>query len=266
MCESLRGRNDERTRRPSTAPGFRSPCASPTDRARAPRRNADALRASPGPCARPVQRSPPPPFPARRCPARPVPATRPRMAFCEVEVTLSPSPGSLVGAVYQLPQTGTGRPSASGAAPPATSLQAAGGLSRGYAVIPTTWPRAPMAPTGRRNQGATSRTSRHHRPDRATHVATVAGKDVVARYNDPFGTVPGGVAPQVDGGPPGCGGPGDFDGADRRRARLLAARYSGTMLRVQAFTFAPRAICGEQVHSSEGGLAACAPRQRPTAS
>jgi feruloyl esterase len=119
----------------------------------------------------------------------PANATTKAPAFCEVRATLSPAPGSQIGAVYRLPLNWNGKVlgvGGGGSAGNVTLQGAVEGLSRGYAVIQndmghasanaTDWSFAITAP-GKPNVEAVIDFGH-----RATHEATVAGKVVVSRF------------------------------------------------------------------------------------
>ena len=110
-------------------------------------------------------------------------------AFCEIRVTISPVAASTIGAVYRLPEKWNGKVlgiGGGGAAGNLTLEAAREGLTRGYAVMqndlghpgtsPIDWSFALTAP-GKANVDAIIDFGH-----RATHLATVVGKQVVAKF------------------------------------------------------------------------------------
>jgi feruloyl esterase len=123
--------------------------------------------------------------------ARTVPAnaTSGTPSFCEVQATLSPVTGSTIGAVYRLPSNWNGKIlgiGGGGSAGNVTLQGATDGLKRGYAVVQndlghpgtsaTDWTFAVKA-LGEPNTEAIIDFGH-----RATHTATVVGKEVVSRF------------------------------------------------------------------------------------
>ena len=181
----------------------------------------------------------------------PVPgnATTNAPAFCEVQVTLAPVPGSRIGAIYRLPSNWNGKVlgiGGGGAAGDVTLQSASEGLARGYAVIQNDmghqspnaidWSFAIKAP-GQPNVEAIIDFGH-----RATHVATVSGKEIVARFY--------GRAAQRSywqgcstGGRQGLAEvqryPTDYDGVIAGAPVYSSTVYSNAMLRVQAFHARP---------------------------
>ena len=170
-------------------------------------------------------------------------------AFCEVQATLAPAPGSRIGAIYRLPANWNGKVLGIGGGGSAgnVTLQAASeGLARGYAVIQndlghsstngTDWSFAVKGP-GQPNVEAIIDFGH-----RATHVATVSGKELVARFY--------GRAAQRSywqgcstGGRQGLAEvqryPTDYDGVIAGAPVYSPTVYSNAMLRVQAFHARP---------------------------
>jgi hypothetical protein len=110
-------------------------------------------------------------------------------AFCEVRATISPVDGSRIGAVYRLPASWNGKVlgiGGGGAAGNLTIDAAADGLSRGYAVIQNDLGHA--SPNARdwsfaiRAPGQPNTEAIVDFGHRATHLATVAGKQVVEKF------------------------------------------------------------------------------------
>src|SRR5262245_52632995 len=166
-------------------------------------------------------------------------------AFCEVQATISPVEGSHIGAVYRLPANWNGKVlgiGGGGAAGNVTLQGAAAGLARGYAIVQndlghastgtTDWNFAIKAP-GQPNTEAIIDFGH-----RATHLATVVGKEVIAQYYK---------RPAQHSYWQGCstGGrqglaevqryPADYDGVIAGAPVYTPLTYSNAMLRVQAF-------------------------------
>lgn len=179
----------------------------------------------------------------------PANATTKTPAFCEVRATLSPAPGSQIGAVYRLPLNWNGKVlgvGGGGSAGNVTLQGAVEGLSRGYAVMQndlghpstsaTDWSFAITAP-GKPNVEAVIDFGH-----RATHEATVVGKAVASRF---YGR------PVQRSYWEGCstGGrqglaevqryPADYDGVIAGAPVYSPLVYSNAMLRVQAFHAKP---------------------------
>ena len=179
--------------------------------------------------------------------SKPVPANASTgtPAFCEVQTTLSPVAGSHIGAVYRLPANWNGKIlgiGGGGSAGNVTLQAAADGLARGYAIVQndlghpsasaTDWSFAVKGP-GQPNTEAIIDFGH-----RATHAATVAGKDLVTRFYR---------RPAQHAYWQGCstGGrqglaevqryPNDYDGVIAGAPVYSPLVYSNAMLRVQAF-------------------------------
>ena len=110
-------------------------------------------------------------------------------AYCEVHATITPVPGSKIGAVYRLPENWNGKVLGIGGGGFAGNVRAesaADGLGRGYAVIQNDMghagesaldPSFAVDESGHRNvEGIVDF------GHRATHLATVVGKQVVERF------------------------------------------------------------------------------------
>jgi feruloyl esterase len=170
-------------------------------------------------------------------------------AFCEVQATLSPVAESKVGAIYRLPSNWNGKIlgiGGGGSAGNVTLQGAAEGLKRGYAMVQndlghpgtsaTDWSFAVKAP-GQPNTEAIIDFGH-----RATHTATVVGKDLVSRFYQ---------RPAQRSYFQGCstGGrqglaevqryPGDYDGVIAGAPVYSPLVYSNAMLRVQMFHARP---------------------------
>jgi feruloyl esterase len=170
-------------------------------------------------------------------------------SFCEVQATLSPVVGSRIGAVYRLPSNWNGKIlgiGGGGSAGNVTLEAAAEGLARGYAVVQndlghsgtsaTDWSFAVKAP-GQPNTEAIIDFGH-----RATHTATVVGKDLVSRFYQ---------RPARHSYWQGCstGGrqglaevqryPADYDGVIAGAPVYSPLVYSNAILRVQTFHAKP---------------------------
>src|SRR5262245_25873572 len=170
-------------------------------------------------------------------------------AFCEVQATLSPVAASKIGAVYRLPSNWNGKilgVGGGGTAGNVTLQGATEGLKRGYAVVQndlghpspsaTDWTFATTSP-GQPNTEAIIDFGH-----RATHTATVVGKDLVSRFYQ---------RPAQHSYWQGCstGGrqglaevqryPGDYDGVIAGAPVYTPLVYSNAILRVQAFHAKP---------------------------
>lgn len=170
-------------------------------------------------------------------------------SFCEVQATLSPVPGSKIGAVYRMPSNWNGKVlgiGGGGSAGNVTLEGATEGLKRGYAIIQndlghpspsaTDWTFATKSP-GQPNTEAIIDFGH-----RATHAATVAGKDLVARfYNRPVqrsyfeGCSTGGRQGLAEV----QRYPTDYDGVIAGAPVYTPLVYSNAILRVQAFHAKP---------------------------
>ena len=170
-------------------------------------------------------------------------------SFCEVHATLSPVAGSSIGAVYRLPSNWNGKIlgiGGGGSAGNVTLQGAADGLKRGYAVVQndlghpgtsaTDWTFAVKAPGQPNTEGVIDF------GHRATHTATVVGKEVVSRFYK---------RPAERSYWQGCstGGrqglaevqryPADYDGVIAGAPVYSPLVYSNAILRVQAFHAKP---------------------------
>lgn len=170
-------------------------------------------------------------------------------AYCEVQGTISPVPGSRVGVIYRLPEQWNGKVLGIGGGGFAgnMSLQgAATGLSRGYAVIQNDMghassgslePAFAVTTPGQPNTEAIVDFGH-----RATHVATTVGKQVVARR---YGRQPAHAYWEgcSTGGRQGLAEvqryPDDYDGVIAGAPVYTPLVYSNAMLRVQAFHARP---------------------------
>jgi feruloyl esterase len=170
-------------------------------------------------------------------------------AHCEVAATITPVPGSKIGAVYRLPENWNGKALGIGGGGFAGSLSAeaaADGLTRGYAVIQNDLghpsasaldPSFAFDASGNRNvEGIVDF------GHRATHLATVVGKQVVARF---YGRPPERAYWQgcSTGGRQGLAEvqryPGDYDGVIAGAPVYTPLTYGNAMLRVQMFHATP---------------------------
>jgi feruloyl esterase len=182
--------------------------------------------------------------------SKPVPASaQPRgpsiPAFCEVHATISPVPGSHIGAVYRLPMNWNGKVLGIGGGGFAGNLTleaAAAGLSRGYAVIQNDLghestgaldPKFAITAAGKPNVDAIVDFGH-----RATHVATDVGKKLVSNF---YGRPPQRSYWQgcSTGGRQGLAEvqryPTDYDGVIAGAPVYNPLVYSNAILRVQAF-------------------------------
>ena len=176
-------------------------------------------------------------------------ATTGTPAFCEVQATLTPVAGSKIGAVYRLPANWNGKVlgiGGGGSAGNVTLQGAASGLARGYAVIqndlghPGTstidWSFSLKGPGQPNTEGIIDF------GHRATHAATVAGKEVVSRY---YGKPPQRSYFQgcSTGGRQGLAEvqryPTDYDGVIAGAPVYSALVPSNAILRVQSFHARP---------------------------
>lgn len=166
-------------------------------------------------------------------------------AFCDVRVTISPVPGSRVGAIYRLPANWNGKVLGIGGGGFAGNLSlaaAAEGLSRGYAVIQNDMGHASTASLDPafavKAPGQPNAEAIVDFGHRATHVATTVGKALVASYY---------AKPVQRAYWQGCstGGrqglaevqryPEDYDGVIAGAPVYTPLVYSNAILRVQAF-------------------------------
>lgn len=170
-------------------------------------------------------------------------------AHCEVQASISPVPGSKIGAVYRLPATWNGKVlglGGGGFAGDVRAASAAEGLARGYAVIQndlghtsggTFDPSFAIDAAGKHNVEGIIDFGH-----RATHLATVIGKEVATRFY--------GRAPQrayfegcSTGGRQGLAEvqryPDDYDGVISSAPVFTPLTYSNAILRVQAFHARP---------------------------
>ena len=179
----------------------------------------------------------------------PANATNGAPAFCEVQATIAPVEGSHIGAVYRLPANWNGKVlgiGGGGASGNVTLQGASAGLARGYAIVQndlghastgaTDWSFAIKAPGQPNTDGIIDF------GHRATHEATVVGKEIVARYYQ---------RPAQHSYWQGCstGGrqglaevqryPADYDGVIAGAPVYTPLVYSNAMLRVQAFHARP---------------------------
>jgi feruloyl esterase len=171
-------------------------------------------------------------------------------AFCEIKAKISPEPGSSIGAVYRLPATWNGKVlgiGGGGFAGDVTLESAVEGLARGYAVIQNDMghpssgvldPKFAIGADGKPNVPGIVDFGH-----RATHLATVVGKEVAAkRYGrEPEHAYWDGCS---TGGRQGLMEaqryPEDYDGVIAGAPVYTPLTYSNAMLRVQAFHAKPR--------------------------
>jgi feruloyl esterase len=188
---------------------------------------------------------------------------------CEVHAAISPVAGSKIGAVYRLPASWNGKVLGLGGGGFAGNVRAeaaADGLARGYAVIQNDLghPSASALDasfafdaSGKRNvEGIVDF------GHRATHLATVIGKEVAERF---YGRAPERAYWQgcSTGGRQGLAEvqryPGDYDGVIAGAPVYTPVTYSNAMLRVQMFHARPESnLKSEHVPLiREAVLAAC---------
>jgi len=188
---------------------------------------------------------------------------------CEVLATISPVPGSKIGAVYRLPAQWNGKVLGIGGGGFAGNVRAeaaADGLTRGYAVIQNDLghssgnaldPSFAIDASGKRNvEGIVDF------GHRATHLATVVGKQVAARF---YGREPERAYWQgcSTGGRQGLAEvqryPDDYDGVIAGAPVYTPLTYANAMLRVQMFHARPESnLKPEQVPLiRDAVLAAC---------
>ena len=170
-------------------------------------------------------------------------------AFCEVHVTISPTPGSHIGAVYRLPASWNGKVLGIGGGGFAGNLRveaAADGLARGYAVIENDLgnasanaldPSFAIGADGKPNVDGIIDFGH-----RATHLATTTGKEIVTQR---YGRAPERAYWQgcSTGGRQGLAEvqryPDDYDGVIAGAPVYTPLTYSNAILRVQAFHAKP---------------------------
>jgi feruloyl esterase len=170
-------------------------------------------------------------------------------AFCEVRVTISPTPGSHIGAVYRLPELWNGKVLGIGGGGFAGNLRveaAAEGLARGYAVIENDLGHASTSALDPSFAiGADGKPNVDGIVDfghRATHLATTTGKAIVAQR---YGRAPEHAYWQgcSTGGRQGLAEvqryPDDYDGVIAGAPVYTPLTYSNAILRVQAFHAKP---------------------------
>jgi len=170
-------------------------------------------------------------------------------AHCEVQAAISPVAGSKIGAVYRLPTNWNGKVLGIGGGGFAGNVRveaAAEGLARGYAVIQNDMghpsasaldPSFALDVAGKRNvEGIVDF------GHRATHLATVVGKEVATRA---YGRAPERAYWQgcSTGGRQGLAEvqryPDDYDGVIAGAPVYTPVTYSNAMLRVQMFHARP---------------------------
>jgi feruloyl esterase len=170
-------------------------------------------------------------------------------AYCEVQATISPVPGSKIGAVYRLPENWNGKVLGIGGGGFAGNVRpeaAADGLARGYAVLQNDMghastsaldPSFALDAQGKRNvEGIVDF------GHRATHLATVVGKEVATRL---YGRAPQHAYWQgcSTGGRQGLAEvqryPDDYDGVIAGAPVYTPLTYANAMLRVQLFHAKP---------------------------
>jgi feruloyl esterase len=178
-----------------------------------------------------------------------IPASAGVPAHCEVQAAISPVPGSKIGAVYRLPASWNGKVLGLGGGGFAGNVRveaAAEGLARGYAVIQNDLghpspnlldPSFALDADGRRNvEGIVDF------GHRATHLATVVGKEVATHA---YGRAPERAYWQgcSTGGRQGLAEvqryPDDYDGVIAGAPVYTPVTYSNAMLRVQMFHARP---------------------------
>jgi feruloyl esterase len=179
----------------------------------------------------------------------PADAQRGTPAFCEVRATISPVPASHITAVYRLPAMWNGKLLGIGGGGFAGNLNldaAVDGLKRGYAVV--------QNDLGHSGAGALDPSfaiTKDGQPNtegiidfghRATHLATLVGKQLVARF---YGRTPQRAYWQgcSTGGRQGLAEvqryPEDYDGVIAGAPVYTPLVYSNAILRVQAFHAKP---------------------------
>ncbi len=193
----------------------------------------------------------------------------PTPEYCEVHATITPVPGSKIGAVYRLPPRWNGKVLGIGGGGFAGNMSAgaaADGLARGYAVIQNDMghpsasgldPSFAVDETGKVNVEGIIDFGH-----RATHLATVIGKQVAARY---YGREPERAYWQgcSTGGRQGLAEvqryPGDYDGVIAGAPVYTPLTYANAILRVQMFHARPESnLAPEHVPMiRDAVLAAC---------
>jgi feruloyl esterase len=170
-------------------------------------------------------------------------------AHCEVQATISPVPGSKIGAVYRLPARWNGKVLGIGGGGFAGNVRAAAaadGLARGYAVIQNDLGH----PSGNALDAsfAFDSTGRHNVEGivdfghRATHLATQVGKQAATAF---YGRAPEHAYWQgcSTGGRQGLAEvqryPDDYDGVIAGAPVYTPLTYANAMLRVQMFHARP---------------------------
>jgi feruloyl esterase len=169
--------------------------------------------------------------------------------FCEVHVTISPTPGSKIGAVYRLPENWNGKVLGIGGGGFAGNLRvesAADGLARGYAVLENDLGHASASALDPSFAiGADGKPNVDGIIDfghRATHLATTTAKEIVAAR---YGRAPEHAYWQgcSTGGRQGLAEvqryPDDYDGVIAGAPVYTPLTYSNAILRVQAFHAKP---------------------------
>ena len=165
--------------------------------------------------------------------------------FCEVHATISPVPGSTIGAIYRLPANWNGKVLGIGGGGFAGNLSiaaATNGLSRGYAVIQNDMGHpspASLDPSfAIKGPGQPNVEGIIDFGHRATHLATDVGKKLTARY---YGRAVQHAYWQgcSTGGRQGLAEvqryPDDYDGVIAGAPVYTPLVYSNAILRVQAF-------------------------------
>jgi len=190
-------------------------------------------------------------------------------AYCEVQAAISPVASSKIGAVYRLPSNWNGKVLGLGGGGFAGNVRAeaaADGLTRGYAVIQNDMghpsssaldPSFAVDASGKRNvEGIVDF------GHRATHLATVVGKEVAEHF---YGRAPERAYWQgcSTGGRQGLAEvqryPDDYDGVIAGAPVYTPLTYANAMLRVQMFHAQPGSnLVAEQVPLIRNAvLAAC---------
>lgn len=190
-------------------------------------------------------------------------------AFCEVRAAITPAAGSHIGAVYRLPESWNGKllgVGGGGFAGDVTLQAATAGLARGYAVVQNDLghpsadaldPSFALDASGARNvEGIVDF------GHRATHLATVVGKDVAAKL---YGRAPRYAYFQgcSTGGRQGLAEvqryPDDYDGVIAGAPVYTPLVYSNAILRVQAFHSKPESnlLPAQVLLIQKAVLAAC---------
>jgi len=170
-------------------------------------------------------------------------------AYCEVQASISPVPGSKIGAVYRLPTSWNGKVlglGGGGFAGDVRAASAAEGLARGYATIQNDLghasanlldPSFAFDAAGMHNVEGIMDFGH-----RATHLATVIGKEVATRF---YGRAPERAYFEgcSTGGRQGLAEvqryPEDYDGVISSAPVFTPLTYSNAILRVQMFHARP---------------------------